>query len=107
MVKLPSSLPGSIGTRRRCKVKGAGLMVSRRPPAVVPSPAVGCPGVDSGRTTRAAIAGISMAFLSVILIFLGRDLLGWAGVLLSGVLIVLIARALQPLIVRWITGPVD
>jgi len=60
--------------------------------------------MDSTRTTRAAIAGIAMAFLSVIVLFVGRDLFGWAGSLLAVLLIILVARGLHPVIIRWIRG---
>jgi hypothetical protein len=45
-----------------------------------------------------------MAFFSVVLIILGRSLYGWIGLVVAGVLVLLIARGLQPLIIRWIRG---
>ena len=45
-----------------------------------------------------------MAFLSVIVLFVGRDLFGWAGSLLAVLLIILVARGLHPVIIRWIRG---
>ena len=46
-----------------------------------------------------------MAFLSLVLLFLGQDRFGWAGVLGAGVLVLVLVRVLQPTIVRWIRGP--
>jgi hypothetical protein len=60
--------------------------------------------VDSSQTTRAAVAGVGMAFLSLVLFYLGRDLFGWTGAIIALLAILLIARALQPAIVRWIRG---
>lgn len=60
--------------------------------------------VDSAQSTRAAVAGIAMAFLSVLLLFLGQDLFGWAGFLLAVLVIFLVARGLHPMILRWIRG---
>ena len=60
--------------------------------------------MDSAQTTRAAVAGISMAFLSIVLLSLGRTLFGWGGFLLAIVVIALTVRGLQPMMVRWIRG---
>jgi hypothetical protein len=60
--------------------------------------------MDSSGTTRAAVAGIGMAFLSLVLLFLGQDLFGWAGVLLAALILLVLVRALQAPIVRWIRG---
>ena len=45
-----------------------------------------------------------MAFLSVMLLFLGRYLFGWLGVTIAVPLVLLVARRVQPAIVRWIRG---
>jgi hypothetical protein len=45
-----------------------------------------------------------MAFFSLVLIILGRSLFGWIGVVTAVIVVMLIARGLQPLIVRWIRG---
>jgi hypothetical protein len=45
-----------------------------------------------------------MAFFSVVLIFLARSLFGWIGVVTAVVVVMLIARGLQPVVVRWIRG---
>jgi len=47
-----------------------------------------------------------MAFLSIVLLFLGQDLYGWTGVLLAAVIVIGLVRGLQPAIVRWIRGSV-
>jgi hypothetical protein len=60
--------------------------------------------MDSSGTTRAAVAGIGMAFLSLVLLFLGQDFFGWAGVLLAALVVIVLVRALQAPIVRWIRG---
>jgi hypothetical protein len=60
--------------------------------------------MDSSQTTRAAVTGIAMAFLSLVLLFLGQDYLGWAGVVLAAVVVLVLVRALQPAMVRWIRG---
>jgi hypothetical protein len=60
--------------------------------------------VDSPRATRAALVGIAMASVSVMVLFLGKDLFGAAGFILAILVIVMMARALHPFFVRWIRG---
>ena len=60
--------------------------------------------MEPAQTTRAAIAGVSMAFFSLVLIILGRSMFGWIGAVAAVVVVVVVARGLQPAIVRWIRG---
>jgi len=60
--------------------------------------------MDSAATTRAAVAGIAMAFMSLVLVFLGKDLFGWPGFVLAVLVVLLVLRSLNPVIIRWIRG---
>ena len=61
-------------------------------------------GVDSSQTTRSAMAGVTMAFFTIVLISLGKYLMGWMGVVVAVLLIMVVVRGLQPVMVRWIRG---
>ena len=60
--------------------------------------------MESDQATRAAVAGVAMAFLTVVLLLLGKYLFGWLGVIVAVLAVFLLARGLQPVIVRWIRG---
>ncbi len=61
-------------------------------------------GMESAQATRAAVAGVAMAFLSIVTLSVGRHLFGWSGVVAALILIMLIARGLHSVVVRWIRG---
>jgi len=60
--------------------------------------------MESDQATRAAVAGVAMAFASIVILSVGRHLFGWTGVVAAVVVILLVARALHSVILRWIRG---